>query len=395
MAPRPQVVILGAGTGGTMAANLLRRRAPEASITVVDEHVEHVFQPGNLDVAFKGADPDAFVRPEAPLLARGIAFEPGGAARVEPKAKRVLLKDGRALPYDALILATGAVADPLLTPGLADEALNFHTGPHHAARIWQALQRFEKGRIVVAIAGVPYKCPPAPVEAVFLLDEHLRRRGIRERVEVRLVTPYPRAYPAGPIADVVEPRLREKGIEVTTLFNMDAVDAQKKVVTSLEGEEVPYDLLLAVPPHRGADVVKASGLGDADGFVPTDKETMRVVGHEDIWALGDATAIPISKSGVVAHLQADVVAQNVARQLRGATQELAYDGRINCPMEVGDRRALFVNATYARGAQTQTPNLVRYAMKKSFGRMYWQVLRGRYEWLFGAYFGPTHHEKPV
>lgn len=392
-------MILGAGTGGTMVANVLAKRLPHASVTVVAENGEHVFQPANLDVAFKGAPPERFVREERPLLHKGVALDDAGAERVQPERRLVALKDGREIPYDALVVATGAVADPALMPGLAENALNFHTGPHNARRIWEALEAFApplvgRSRVVIAIAGVPYKCPPSPLEAAFLLDDYFRKHGWRERVDITLATPYPRAYPAESVSEVVAPRLAKQGIVVRTLFNMDGVDAEKKVIFSLEGEEIPYDLLIAVPPHRGADVIKASGLGDADGFVPTDKETMRVAGHPDIFALGDATAIPISKSGVVAHLQAAVVAENVARQLEGTQGEVAFEGRINCPMEVGGHEALFVNATYERPAQKQRPTLVRYAMKKTFGRLYWQSLRGRLEWILRPYFGRTSHEKP-
>lgn len=390
------VVILGAGTGGTMVANLLRRRLKDAdvAITVVGEGSDHVFQPANLDVAFKGAPPSRFIRPERTLLVRGVRHEPAGAARIDAARSVVELADGSTLAYDALVIATGAVADPTLMTGLAENALNFHTGPQNARRIWNAIEHMDAGRVVVAIAGVPYKCPPSPVEAVFLLDEHFRKLGVRGAVEIRLVSPYPRPYPAGPISEVVEPLLAKQGIEVSTLFNMDGVDAAKRVVYSLEGEEIPYDLLLAVPPHRGADVIRASpGLGDADGYVLTDKETMRVAGTRNVFALGDATNIPISKSGVVAHLQADVVARNVERLLIGDPTERAFEGRINCPMEVGGHRALFVSATYEKPAQRQRPNVVRYAMKKAFGRMYWRVLKGNYEWMFDRYFGRTSHEK--
>ncbi|MHB8605865.1 MAG: NAD(P)/FAD-dependent oxidoreductase, partial [Thermoplasmatota archaeon] len=403
-----RVVILGAGTGGTMVANRLAKRFKHAArgasrdrasdgvtITVVGDGQGHVFQPANLDVAFKGTPANRSIRKERPLLPKSVVFEPAGAVRADTARRVVALNDGRELPYDALVIATGAVADPTLMPGLAKQSLNFHTGPFEAARIWQALGAMGEGKIVVAIAGVPYKCPPSPVEAVFLLDDHSRHRGVRDAVDIRLVTPYPRAYPAPEIAEVVEPRLKERGIDLTTLFNMDSVDPAKRVITSLEGEEVPYDLLIAVPPHRGAEVITASGLGDADGFVATDKETMRVVGHDDVFALGDATAIPISKSGVVAHLEAEVVAENVARSLTGEPGMLAFDGRINCPMEVGGHRALFVSATYLKGAARQNPNIVRYAMKKSFGRMYWGVVKGEYEWLMAPYFGKTNHEQEV
>lgn len=377
-----------------MVANLLRKRLPRAaSILVVGQGGDHVFQPASLDVAFRGARPERFIHAQRLLLRRGVSFDPTGAERIDPSRRVVRLLDGRELPFDALVLATGALADPTLLPGLAGHGLDFHTGPHQARRIWDALREFRSGRVVVAIAGVPYKCPPSPVEAVFLLDEYFRTRGDRDAVTITLATPYPRAYPAPAVSDVVEPRLREKGIELVTLFNMGGVDAERKVVHSLEGEEVAYDLLIAIPPHRGADVIVASGLGDADGFVPTDKETMRVVGHERIFALGDATAIPISKSGVVAHLEAPVVAENVARFLEGAPGERAYEGRINCPMEMGEREALFVSATYESPAEHQLPNLVRYMMKRAFTHLYWSSLRGELEWVFRPYFGRTSHEK--
>lgn len=397
--PARQVVILGAGTGGTMTANLLARelrrdlRAGRVRIVVVGESGEHVFQPANLDVAFKGASPERFVHAQLPLLRRGVEFVPDAARRVETQRNVVVLTNGRELVYDALVLATGAHADLDLIPGLRGGSLNFHTGPFNAKRIWDALSTFDRGRLVVAIAGVPYKCPPSPNEAVFLLDDLFRARGQRGDVEIRLVTPYPRAYPAAPIAGVVEPRLDSRGIDVTTLFNLDSVDADRKVVTSLEGEEVAYDLLITIPPHVGAKVIRESGLGDEEGWIPTDKETMRVKGRDNVWALGDATDIPISKSGVVAHLQADIVAKNIAAQLEGRPVELAFEGRINCPMEVGSHEALFVSATYAKAPEPQTPNVVRYAMKRTFGRMYWTVLKGRLEWVFATYFGKTSHPR--
>ena len=399
MAAKGNIVILGAGTGGTMTANLLAKqlrremRAGGVHITVVDEGGHHVFQPANLDVAFRGASPERFVRPARPLLRGRIVLESGGADVVDTAARSVRLKDGRELPYDVLVIATGAVARPDAMPGLERAALDFHTGPFRAERIWHALESFERGRIVVAIASVPFKCPPSPNEACFLLDDHFRARGLRDKVEIRLVTPYPRAYPAAPIAEVVGPRFEAQGIDVTTLFNMEAADGKRKVITSLEGEEIAYDLLIAIPPHGGADVILRSGLGDAEGWVPTDRETMRVKGHANVFALGDATDIPISKSGVVAHLQANVVAANIAAQLRGLDTEFAFEGRINCPMEVGRHKALFVSATYTKAPEPQQPSIVKYTLKRAFGRMYWRVLRGDTEWMFDRYFGQTRHAR--
>jgi sulfide:quinone oxidoreductase len=301
----------------------------------------------------------------------------------------VTTRSGNRLSYDYLVIATGAVADPSKVPGLAEGSLNFHTTPHESRRIWEALQSFKGGKVVVAIAGTPHKCPPSPNEAAFMLDEFFERRGIRDKVEIKFLTPYPRVYPAEKLSKVVEPLFEEKGIGVVTFFNVDSVDPVKRQIYSLEGESVDYDLLIAIPPHQGADVIINSGIGDADGWVPVDRETMRMKEHSNVFAIGDATAIPVSKSGVVAHLQAVVVARNIVSEVRGSQQVVGYNGRINCPMEVGSRRAIFVSATYNSPPEDQTPSLAKYFMKRSFALIYWHALNGSLERIFDLFFGQT------
>jgi len=187
---------------------------------------------------------------------------------------------------------------------------------------------------------------------------------------------------------------QEKGIEVSTFFNMDSVDPVNKKVNSLEGEEFHYDLLIAVPPHRGADVIINSGIGDQDGYVPTDRGTMRVTGQQGAYAIGDATNIPVSKSGVVAHLQSVVVAHNIVAEINGSHDMLEYNGRINCPMEVGQHKAIFVSATYASPPTDQTPSMVKYIMKRSFAMIYWRALNGSLERIFDVFFGQTRFPVP-
>jgi sulfide:quinone oxidoreductase len=388
-----RIVVVGAGTGGTMAANLLARglgkdlRNGSVSLTVVGESDQHCFQPGNLDAAFRGAPPERFLRPQRPLLEKRVAFVGCGAARIDTTQRKVLLKDGGELPYDHLVLATGAEARQDLVPGLAEHTFTFHLGPQVAQRIWDRLKDFRGGHVAVAIAEFPYKCPPSPNEACFLLDEHLRKRGLRGKTRITLLTPYPRAYPAEKVSHQVEERFAKLGIGLGAFFSIG--EAKPGALVSLEGDEFPCDLAIVVPPHRGARLITESGLGDKEGWVPTDKQTLRVPGQPGTYALGDCTDIPISKSGVVAHLQSLVVAKNVLADLGRGPGEWAYNGRINCPMEVGDHRLLFVSATYEQPPEEDEPTVVKFAMKKAFNLVYWQALKGRLEWMFRIYFGPT------
>ena len=390
-----RVVVVGSGDGGTFTANLLASelhdeiRGGLASVQLVGEHSKHPFQPGNLDIAFKGANPEKFVRDETELLRKGVDFIQDPAVKIDCESKLVTTKSGRVLGYDFLVIATGAVADPSKIPGLAEGSMNFHTGWKDSQRIWEALQNFEGGTIVVAIAGTPHKCPPSPDEAAFMLDEFFRERGIRDKVKIKFLTPYPRPYPAEKISKVVEPMFQERGIEVSTFFNTDTVDPKEHKIYSLEGETVEYDMLIAIPPHRGSDVIISSGIGDEDGYVPTDRGTMQVVGQKGVYCVGDATNIPVSKSGVVAHLQSVVVAHNVVTEIEKSQDLLEYNGRINCPMEVGHHRAIFVSATYTSPPTDQTPSLVKYFMKRTFSIIYWRALNGSLEPIFDVFFGKT------
>jgi sulfide:quinone oxidoreductase len=390
-----RIVVVGSGTGGTLTANLLAKelrreiRDGRVSVELLGEGPEHYFQPASLDVAFKGASPVGFSRDEEGLLDGRVKFIQEKATMINLNERVVTTRDGRKLSYDYLVIATGAEANPDGVPGLKDGSLNFHTGPHNAKKIWEAINWFKGGKVVVAIAGTPHKCPPSPNEAAFMLHEFFRKMGIRDRVEIKFLTPYPRAYPAEKVSHVVESLFKRVGIEVSTFFNIESVDPTKKKVYSLEGDEFDYDLLIAVPPHSGAKVIKDSGIGDADGWVPTDKKTMLVNGYDDAFCIGDATNIPVSKSGVVAHLQSNTVALNISSSVKGLNQSFGYNGRINCPMEVGHRKAIFVSATYTTPPSDQVPSFIKYIMKKSFGKMYWTALRGSLEPVFAFYFGPT------
>jgi sulfide:quinone oxidoreductase len=395
-----RIAIVGSGTGGTFAANLLgsrlrdRVRKDQVKITLFGEGFRHYFQPGNLDIAFKGEAPDSYSRSELDLLRKEVAFIPDPASYVDLEDRLVKTAGGAAYGYDELLMATGAEAAPDIIPGLSEGSVNFHTGPLGARKVWEAIRGLKKGKVGVLIAGVPHKCPPSPDEALFLMDEYFRHKGVRQDIELTLLTPYPRPYPADKISQVVLPLFETKGIKTVPFFNLDSVDPEAKKAYSLEGDEFGYDVLVAVPPHRGTKVVRESGFGDEEGWIPTDRGNMRIKGHDDAFAIGDATDIPISKSGVVAHLQSKAVALSIISEVEGTSLEYEYNGRINCPMEVGDRRAIFVSATYQSPPIDQAPSMIKYAMKRGFGALYWSALSGRWEWMMDAYFGPTYKEVP-
>lgn len=394
------IAVVGSGTGGTFAANLLASRLHdkvkrgEVSVALIGEGFRHHFQPANLDVAFKGRLPESASQSELDLLRPEVEFFPEPAAKIDLQDRTItsLTDEGDQAyvhRYDYLVLATGAQVALGLVPGLAEGSLNFHTSPWDARKVWEAVRGFKKGRVVVAVTRVPHKCPPSPDEALFMLDEYFRRKGVRDDVELTMLTPYPRPYPVEKISRVVGRLFEERGIKTVPFFNVDSVDPKANKIYSLEGDEQEYDLLIAIPPHRGTGVVRNSGIGDEDGWIPTDKRSLRIKERDDAFAVGDATNIPVSKSGVVAHLEAKAVARTISSELMGQDSEFEYNGRINCPMETGTRRALFVSATYDRAPSGQSPTLFKYAMMRGFGSIYWSALSGRWEWLMDAFFGET------
>ncbi len=389
------IVIVGGGTGGTLTANLLVKylgqeiREGRVKVYLVSGSPKHVFQPGYLDVAFRGKDPRAFERQERKLVSKEVTYLEHNVATIDPQRRRVELDSSEEVAYDYLVIATGSVPNPAAIPGLSEASVNFHTSGDESRKVWDAIEQFDRGHIVLGIAGVPHKCPPSPDEAAFLLDDHLRKRGVRSDVKITFLTPYPRPYPAEAMSRVVEPRLKERGIEVVTFFNVESVDPSKKEVYSLEGETVQYDLLIMVPPHRGADVVVKSGLGDRDGWIPTDKQTMRIKCLENAYAIGDATDIPISKTGVTAHLESIVAAKNIASTILNEGRVHKYNGRINCPFEMGSGRAAFVVGSYEKPVKEIEPSRLHYVMKRGFAKFYWRTLSGHWDWLLDRYFGET------
>ncbi len=350
---RRRIVILGGGTGGTMVANRLRRRfdADEVKIQVVDRDDRHVYQPGLLFVPFGLAEVDHIVRPRHRQLHSGIEFHEAEVDSVELDRREVRLTDGTTLAYDALVVATGVRLQPeetegLTGPGWNERAFTFYS-PEGAEALRHALDHFDRGRLVVNLVDMPIKCPVAPLEFAFLADWYLRERGVRSRVELVYSTPLDGAFTKPVASAELATLLSEKGIELVTEFNAGEVDGAGGTLTAYDGRVLDFDLLVTVPLHGGAPYVERSPeLGDALGFVPTDRHTLQTTARPNVFALGDATDLPISKAGSVTHFEAEVLVENVARFLAGDELDATYDGHANCFIETGFHRALMIDFNY-------------------------------------------------
>jgi sulfide:quinone oxidoreductase len=373
-----RIVILGGGVGGTLAANLMSRElGRDAAITVVDPTGMHVYQPGFLYVALGQANGRWLARDERTLLRKDVELAVESAERVAPDDGLVHLGRGGTIPFDYLLIATGARLVPEQVPGLVEGAHHFYS-LDGALRLREALRSCRGGRILVGIAGIPYKCPPAPIEFILMLEEYLRKRGIRDRCEITLLSPLNRAFTIESASKVVQPIMDARGIGLSTFFNVESVDPAAGIVVSLEGEKAEYELLILVPPHRGQPVVDSSALGDPGGWVPTDRTTLQHVGHERIFALGDATNLPISKSGSTAHFEAPVVASRITSLLRGTAPKATYGGRVMCFLETGNGRTTALRFDYEHPPVPPRPSRFWHAAKWMFNRLYWvTVPQGR------------------
>jgi len=369
-----RVVVIGGGVGGTLAANLLSKElGRDVAVTVLDPLGMHVYQPGFLYLALGKANGRWLVRDERLLLRDDVQLVIESAARIDPDEGVVRLSRGGALPYDYLILATGARLVPEQVPGFLEAAHDFYSFDG-AQRLREALREFDGGRILVGVAGIPYKCPPAPVEFTLMLERYLAERGVRDRSEVTLLSPLNRAFTIESASELVQPIMERRGISLATFFNVETVDPSVGVVTSLEGEKADYDLLVLVPPHRGAQVVEASGLGDRSGWIPTDPATLQHKEHERIFAIGDATDLPISKSGSTAHFEAPVVASRIASLIKGTAPRESYGGRVMCFLETGGGKATVLRFDYEHPPVPPRPSRRWHWGKWLFNRLYWNTV---------------------
>ena len=352
-----QIVILGAGTAGTIMANRLRRMyAAEVhdgrtSITVVDQDDDHVYQPGLLFIPFGGYTPEQVIRPRGAQLHHDVTYVRNSIGRVETSESTVHLTDDTRLPYDVLIVATGARVVPgetegLTGPGWRETMFDFYT-LDGATALARKLAEWRGGKLVIDIVEMPIKCPVAPLEFAFLADAFFTEHGIRDDVSITYVTPLDSAFTKRTCSQALSHLLSEKRINLVTEFNAGRADGEKGVLSSWDEREVRFDLLVAVPVHMGAEfVTRSPGLGDDMGFVVTDPHTLQSAAAPNVFAIGDATNLPVSKAGSVAHFEAEILAENVRRFLAGESLRPDFDGHANCFIETGHDKALLIDFNY-------------------------------------------------
>jgi sulfide:quinone oxidoreductase len=389
-----RLLVLGAGTAGTMVVNKLRHRLPDDdwAITVVERSEVHYYQPGYLFIPFGTYRPAEVVKPSRGLVTKGVDFVRGEIDRVLPEDNVVLLADGRRLPYDYLVIATGVEPRPDQTPGMLDgggwrDTIHEFYTFDGATALAEKLRTWQGGRLVVHIVDMPIKCPVAPLEFTFLADAHFADRGMRDQVEMVYVTPLDGAFTKPVASRYLGSMLDDRKVHVESDFMVERVDAERRVLVSYDEREVPYDLLVTIPLNMGMEYVARSGLGNEMNYVPVDKYTLLSTKHDNIFAVGDASDIPTSKAGSVAHFSVETFVDNFVDHVEGRPMVGRFDGHANCYIESGRGKAMLIDFNYdtepLRGTYP-VPRVgpfhlleetrVNHLGKLAFRWMYWNVL---------------------
>ncbi|HMN60766.1 MAG TPA: FAD/NAD(P)-binding oxidoreductase [Anaerolinea sp.] len=388
-----KLLILGAGTAGTMVANRMSRMLDlgEWQITMVDQNPVHYYQPGYLFLPFGMYTKKDVIKPKRDFVPAHTRLLVSSIQAIEPEQKRVRLGDGTVLDYDFLVIATGADIHPEETPGLSEHewGKSIHTfySFEGALALAEALRKFEGGRLVLNVVENPIKCPVAPLEFLMLADWYFHERGIRDRVELIYATPLPGAFTKPIASKMLGDMLTQKGIQVEAEYMIERADPDAKKIVSYDEREVEYDLLVSIPLNKGADVVGQAGLGDDLNFSPVNKYTFLSDKFDNIFVLGDASNAPASKAGSVAHFAIDLFGENFLRHIRGEEMLPLFDGHANCFVESGFGKGLLIDFNY-----TTEPLPGRYPMpgvgpftlleeseinhwgKLMFRWMYWNIL---------------------
>lgn len=344
------VVILGAGVGGLSCANELRRHLkPEHRVVVIERQSMHLFSPSLLWLMVGDRRREQLTKELRRMLRPDVELINADVQSIDPIAKRVEA-GGHVLEFDYLVVALGAELAPDAVPGFT-AAHNFFD-LDGAAQLREALNGFQGGRVVVAVTALPFKCPAAPYEAALLIEAFLRRRGVRARSEIMIVTPETQPMPvAGPVmGQAVTALLSERGISYAPGRPIRSIDAEKRDLVCADETREHFDLLAGVPPHRAPQVVASSPLANQHGWIPVDRYSMRTP-FEGVFAIGDIAAAtlangkPLPKAGVFAHAEALTVAKTLVSEIDGG-QPGTFDGLGYCWVELGDGQAAFASGNF-------------------------------------------------
>jgi sulfide:quinone oxidoreductase len=392
------VVILGAGTAGTMMANHLHNTLDkrEWKVTIIDERKNHYYQPGFLFLPFDLYEPEALVQPIEKFIPRNVEFINESINKIATEENFVIMSDGKSHHYDVLIIATGAHIAPEEVEGMMSDEweksiFNFYTF-EGALALRNKLRTWEGGNLVVHITEMPIKCPVAPLEFAFLADSYFKHKGIREKVTITYVTPLSGAFTKPKATKALEHLLQDKNISIISDFAIERVDNAKRTISDYGGREVPFDLLVTTPTNKGSEVIEQSGLGDELNYVPANKATLQSLDHDNIFVIGDAAAIPASKAGSVAHFEAEILTKNILHYIHKEPLTEEFDGHANCFIETGNRRALLIDFNYSHEPATGKfpfPGLgplgllkeshMNHLGKVAFKWIYWHMLlKGRH-----------------
>ncbi len=346
-------LILGAGTAGTMVANKMAHALDpdEWKIIIVDQEETHFYQPGFLFIPFGIYNPSDVVKPKRNFLPPTIEFVLSEIKVIDPEKNRVeLVRENRPIRYDYLVIATGSHIVPSETEGLQDNGWHENVFDFYTIEGASSLSKFLKfwkgGRLVLNVAEMPIKCPVAPMEFLFLADWFFHERGIRDEVELTFATPLPGAFTKPRASALLGDMLEQKNINLEADYNIMEVDHEKNALRSYDEREIPFDVFITIPVNMGAEVIERSGMGDELNFIPTDKGTLQSKKWENVWVIGDATNVPTSKAGSVAHFMLDVLVENVLRHMEGLEPLPKFDGHANCFIESGFEKGVLIDFNY-------------------------------------------------
>ncbi|MFZ4542893.1 MAG: type III sulfide quinone reductase, selenoprotein subtype [Saprospiraceae bacterium] len=347
-----RIVILGAGTAGTMMANHLRSELkPEAwEIDIIDEREEHHYQPGYLFLPFDIYTPEDIIKPIRDFILKGVNLINDRIEKIAPEENFVKMSNGDQFHYDILIIATGAKIAPEEIDGMAGEewqksVFDFYTF-EGALALRNKLREWTGGNLVVHITEMPIKCPVAPLEFAFLADSFFKQKDMRDKVTITYVTPLSGAFTKPKATEALDHLLHEKNIAIVSDFAIEKVDNENKKIIDYGGQEVAFDLLVTVPTNKGDELIARSGMGDDLNYVPTSKTSLQSVNYSNIFVLGDASNIPASKAGSVAHFEAEILTENIVRFINGEPLKEEFDGHANCFVETGGGKALLIDFNY-------------------------------------------------